>query len=202
MSGYTVFLLAFAASAASPGPEIAGLLSRSLSGGILASLPLAFGIVLGKLLMLSAAVVGLSAIADGLGPIFVALKYGGAGYLFWLGFKKWKQAGRPIAAGESAKPVSVKAEIGLGLAMTLSNPLAIFFYVALLPSSIDMAGVTLVSYSFLCAIIIGVMVAVVIGYGIVAEVARKAFTSSSAKTLIDRLAGLMMFVSGLLIVIR
>ncbi|MED1861262.1 hypothetical protein [Brevibacillus reuszeri] len=35
-----------------------------------------------------------------------------------------------------------------------------------------------------------------------AEVARKAFAFSSAKTLIDHLAGLMMFVASLLIIIR
>ncbi len=37
MNDYTIFLLAFAASAAAPGPEIAALLSRSLAGGLLSS---------------------------------------------------------------------------------------------------------------------------------------------------------------------
>lgn len=78
MTGYTIFLLAFAASAAAPGPEIAALLSRSLSGGMCASVPLALGIMLGKLLMLSAAVIGLSALVATLGPMLLGLKFIGA----------------------------------------------------------------------------------------------------------------------------
>ena len=75
-----------------PGPEIAALLSRSLSDGIRSSLPLAAGIVAGKLLMLSAGIVGLGALLAALGPGFAALKYAGAAYLLWLGIKRLRAA--------------------------------------------------------------------------------------------------------------
>lgn len=202
MAEYTVFLLAFAASAAAPGPEIAGLLARALSNGMFASLPLAFGIIIGKLIMLTAALLGLSALIEILGPVFVALKFGGAAYLIWLGVKKWRNAGRVLAATEAMKPAGFAAEMGLGLAMTLSNPIAIVFYLALLPGVIDMAGVTLASYATLCAIIAGVMVAVTLGYGLIAEIARRLFTSSGAKARIDRSSGAMMIGAGVLIASR
>jgi hypothetical protein len=48
MADDAIFLIAFAAAAALPGPEIAALLSRSLSGGVASSLPLALGLILGK----------------------------------------------------------------------------------------------------------------------------------------------------------
>ncbi|MBF9233155.1 LysE family translocator [Microvirga alba] len=199
MTQYTVFLLAFAASAAAPGPEIAGLLARALSNGMFASLPLALGIILGKLVMLTAAVVGLSALIEVLGPMFVALKFGGAAYLIWLGIKKWKNAGRVLAATEATKPLNFATEIGLGLAMTLSNPIAIVFYMALLPGVIDVSGITLASYAILCAIITAVMIAIALGYGLVAEIARKLFSSSMSKARIDRSAGAMMVGAGILI---
>ena len=69
MTQYLLFFMAFAASAAAPGPEIAGLLSRSLSGGIASSVPLAVGIIAGKLLMLTAAIVGLTALLTVLGGL-------------------------------------------------------------------------------------------------------------------------------------
>jgi hypothetical protein len=58
MADYAIFLIAFAAAAALPGPEIAALLSRSLSGGVASSLPLALGLILGKVSVPSAAVLG------------------------------------------------------------------------------------------------------------------------------------------------
>lgn len=202
MSEYTVFALAFAASAASPGPEIAGLLSRTLSGGIFASLSLALGIILGKLLMLTAAVVGLTALVEVLGPMLMVLKFCGATYLVWLGIKKWRKAGRIPAANEQPKPAKSLVDIGLGLTMTLSNPIAILFYIALLPGVIDVSGLTLSSYAILCSIIICVMTCIVVGYGIMAEVVRKMFSSTNSKALIDRLAGAMMLGAGILIAIR
>jgi threonine/homoserine/homoserine lactone efflux protein len=202
MTGYTVFMLAFAASAAAPGPEIAGLLARALSGGMFASLPLALGIILGKLLMLTAAVVGLAALVSVLGPFFVALKFCGAAYLVWLGVKKWRNAGRALAASETAKPVGFLAEIGLGLAMTLSNPIAIVFYLALLPGAIDISGVTPGSYAVLCSIIVGVMAVIAIGYGLLAEIARKLFSSSNSKARVDCAAGAMMIGAGILVATR
>jgi threonine/homoserine/homoserine lactone efflux protein len=202
MTGYTVFLLAFAASAAAPGPEIAGLLARALSGGMLASLPLALGIILGKLLMLTAAIAGLAALMSLLGPFFVALKFCGAAYLVWLGVRKWRNAGRALAASGTAKPASFPAEVGLGLAMTLSNPIAIVFYIALLPGVIDVSGVTPGSYAILCSIIAGVMAVVTIGYGLLAEIARKLFSSSNSKAPVDCAAGAMMIGAGILIATR
>jgi threonine/homoserine/homoserine lactone efflux protein len=202
MNEYIVFMLAFAASAATPGPEIAGLLSRAFSSGMFNSIPLAIGIILGKLLMLTAAIIGLTALVKILGPMFVTLKFCGAAYLVWLGIKKWRNAGRVLAGNEKAKTVSFLSEIGLGLAMTLSNPIAIFFYMALLPGVINVSGVTLNSYVLLCSIIICVMTIIVIGYGIMAEVARKLFSSSKSKRHIDRIAGAMMICAAILIVTR
>ncbi|MED4753414.1 LysE family translocator [Brevibacillus choshinensis] len=202
MSEYMVFALAFAASAASPGPEIAGLLSRALSGGVFASFSLALGIILGKLLMLTAAVLGLTALVEVIGPMFIVLKFCGAVYLVWLGIKKWKNAGRMLAVNEKPKPVNAIVDIGLGLTMTLSNPIAILFYIALLPGVINISGLTLNSYALLCTIIICVMTCIVVGYGIMAEVVRKLFSSANSKARMDRLAGAMMLGAGILIAIR
>ncbi len=202
MTEYTVFMLAFAASAASPGPEIAGLMSRSLSSGILSSIPLSIGIILGKLLMLTGAVIGLTALVEALGPMFEVLKHLGAAYLVWLGIKKWRKAGQVFDENVKTKSVDFVAEISLGLAMTLSNPIAIVFYMALLPGVIDVSGITLNTYTILCLIIIIVMSIVVSSYGLMAEIARKLFSSSKSKTRIDRISGAMMFGAALWILTR
>lgn len=97
MTAYPMFALAFAASAAFPGPEIAALLSRFLAGGLRSSFALAAGIITGKLRMLSAALLGLAVLLAVLGPAFLAIKFIGAAYLAWIGVQRWRKAGKPLA---------------------------------------------------------------------------------------------------------
>lgn len=201
MTQYAVFLLAFAASASAPGPEIAGLLARALGNGIRSAFGLAGGIITGKLALLSAAVIGLSGLVRAIGPFFVVLRYLGAAYLIWLGVKKWRKAGRLLETDATA-PNSLAREVGLGMALTLSNPIALVFYVALLPGVIDVEGVTVRSYLILCAILVTVMVAVVLGYGLMAELARKLLSATDSKSRIDRISGVMFVLAGLLVALR
>jgi threonine/homoserine/homoserine lactone efflux protein len=202
MTHYLIFALAFAASAAAPGPEIAALLSRSLSGRLFSSLPLAVGIIMGKLLMLTAAVIGLAALLKVIGPFFWILKCLGAAYLVWLGIKKWRNAGRVVPGEDRARQASPLADIGLGLAMTLSNPIAIAFYVALLPGVVQLSGLTFANYAVLCMIIVGVMLAVVVGYGVIGQLISALFSSPRAKTQVDRASGSLMIGTGVWIALR
>ena len=202
MTQYGLFLLAFAASAAAPGPEIAGLLARALGNGIRSGFPLAGGIVIGKLALLSAAVIGLTGLVKAMGPFFAILQYLGAAYLIWLGIKKWRRAGRMLDTNATTAPTTLVREVGLGMAMTLSNPIALVFYVALLPGVIDVAGVTVQSYLILCAILVLVMAVVVLGYGLMAELARKLLSAADSKSRIDRISGVMFVLAGLLIALR
>lgn len=201
MSPYLLFFLAFASSAAVPGPEIAALLSRSLSHGMRSSLPLAAGIISGKLLMLTTAVLGLAVLLHLLGPAFALLKWAGVGYLLWLGINKWRKAGKPLATAEASlgKP---SLEFGLGMAMPLSNPLALAFYMALLPNVIPLASISIASYLLLCGIIIATMLLITLGYGLLAEASRALFRSPRAKANIDRGSGSIMLGVALLLASR
>lgn len=202
MTQYLLFMLAFAASAAAPGPEIAGLLARALAGGLRSTVPLAIGIVTGKLMMLTAAVVGLAGLLKAIGPVFDVLQYAGAAYLIWLGVKRWRRAGRALRTDEAVVPATAVKEVGLGLAMTLSNPIALVFYVALLPGVIDIGSVSVRSYLALCLILVLVMATVICGYGLIAELARKLLAASDSKARIDRTSAVMFVLAGVLIALR
>ncbi|MES2071736.1 MAG: LysE family transporter [Pseudomonadota bacterium] len=205
---YSIFMLAFAASAAAPGPEIAALVGRALAGGLRATLPLAAGIIAGKLLMLGAALLGLAALVGVLGPLFAGLKVLGLAYLLYLGLRKWNNAGRPVAAGartaRTARTTSAGglSELALGLAMTLSNPVALMFYLALLPAVVDVSAVNPRVFIVLCCMITGIMAAIVLAYGCIAELARKLFAAHESKAMIDRIAAAMMVGAALLIALR
>lgn len=201
-SEYVVFALSFAASAAAPGPEIAAVLGRSLSRGMRACAPLALGIICGKLVMLTAAIVGIAALVAALGPVFTVVQLAGAAYLLYLGVRKWRRARNAVAARTGNERDSASMQIALGLGMTLSNPIAIAFYTALLPGVVDIDDITVDTYLVLAAILVAVMVVTVTAYGLAAEVTRKMFTGNRGKLVVDRLAGGMFVAAGLWVAIR
>ena len=150
----------FAMSAAAPGPDTMLILARSLAGGPRAAAPLAAGITIAKLVMLTAAAAGVSAAAATLGTMFVVLKIAGAAYLVWLGLKTWRRrlpAAAPLG-GASTKVGPVRAA-ATGVALGLSNPQAIVFYVALLPAVIT-PGTDASVYMVLAVVLCVVMAAV------------------------------------------
>lgn len=202
MNENLIFMLTFAASAAAPGPEVAMLLSRTFAGGLLRSMPFLSGIIAGKLLMLTAALVGLAALVQVLGPFLTSLKWVGAAYVLYLGIKKFVLAGKQLAVEANSKPIHLLTDVGVGLSLTLSNPLAIVFYLALLPGVIGPAGVGFSRYLLLVGMVIGVMFLVGLAYGLLAELARRLLTSEKSKTTVDRVSGLMLVGAALLVALH
>jgi len=69
--------------------------------------------------------------------MFVVLKIAGAAYLMWLGIKMWRRPSTGAVPVASAPPkIRTVRAAATGLALGLSNPQAIVFYVALLPAVI------------------------------------------------------------------
>lgn len=197
-----LFAAVFAASAAAPGADTMLLFARSLAAGPRAAAPLAVGITIAKLVMLTAAAVGVAAAAATLGPVFVAVKIIGAIYLVWLGIKMWRRrpAGTTSAASGTPRARPVRS-VATGVALGLSNPQAIVFYVALLPAVITPdAGVRL--YVVLALVLCAVMAVVASVYIVLGSRARRAAVSPAARRRADRLAGTLLIGSGVLVATR
>ena len=201
MEAYILFAPAFMASAAAPGPDIAALVARALSAGARSSAGLLAGIIVGKLVLLTLALLGLAVLVQALGPLFVVVKLGGAAYLVWLGIQTWRRAGRTLE-GTATPSRGLLADAALGLGMALANPIAVLFYVALLPSVIDVGGVTLGRGLTLGAIIVGAMGVIGGGYILLAHAARRLFTTPAAKRRIDRGAGAVLIGAGVAVAAR
>jgi threonine/homoserine/homoserine lactone efflux protein len=90
----------------------------------------------------------------------------------------------------------------LGLALALSNPIAIAFYLALLPGVIDLAKATVSTYLVLAAIIVVVMSLVVLAYGATVEVARKLLAGNRGRVWLDRSAGAILVAAGVWLGVR
>jgi threonine/homoserine/homoserine lactone efflux protein len=164
--------------------------------------PFAVGIVIGKLLMLTAALAGLAALVHVLGPAFVVIRFAGAAYLLWLGVQRWRRAGQPLPDGAEARGMRRLVAVGGGLAVTLSNPVAILFYLALLPNVVDVARITLAGYAILCAVLVAVMAVIVSAVGVLAEMARRLLSVARSKSRVDRVAGALLIGAGILVAVR
>jgi threonine/homoserine/homoserine lactone efflux protein len=138
------FALFFAAAlllAATPGPGIFYVAARTLSGGCGEGIASSFGNGLGGLVHVVAGAVGVSALVLASAELFTALKFIGAAYLVWLGFRTMLAARRDalaIAAGlEPTPPVGTRRAFREGIVAEALNPKTAAFFLAFLPQFVD-----------------------------------------------------------------
>ena len=141
LSALVIFFVAEFVFAVTPGPSVAALVTRVISRGWRSVLPFLAAMWFGEIIWLTCAVAGLSYIAQTFHWAFVVLKYLGVAYLFYLAYKMW------TASADEKEAVLPKSEnparmFFTGLAVTLGNPKLMIFYVAFLPTIVDLALVT------------------------------------------------------------
>ena len=128
-----IFAGALFINSSSPGPSVAALVARVLTGGWRSVMPLLAAMWIGEALWLTAAVFGLSVLAQNFYWAFAILKYCGVIYLLYLAYKIWTA---PSDVNEAELPTidSSWRLFFTGMAITLGN-LQTKFAAALLVSS-------------------------------------------------------------------
>jgi threonine/homoserine/homoserine lactone efflux protein len=137
-------------------------------------------------------VLGLAAIANTFHLVFVVIKYVGVAYLLYLAYRLWTL---PVEAHEVVADTSADKPIRLflaGLAVTMGNPKVMVFYLALLPSLIDLQAVTLLGWLELSLVTLSVLAVVFGGYVLLAARTRALFTSPRAIRMVNRGTGAVM----------
>jgi threonine/homoserine/homoserine lactone efflux protein len=171
-----LFVTVLAVAIATPGPSIAVLIARVLTLGPARNLGFAAGLVLGDMVWLTVAVFGLAALAERAHEIMVALKYVGAAYLIYLAYRMWTaSAASPVPAATDRKPRL--GSLAGGLAMSISNPKTMLFYLALLPNLVPLADISLATFAELVVLLAVVCSGVLAAYMISASYARRLITS-------------------------
>ncbi len=199
-------LLAFAVGmtllAISPGPGLAAVLSRSMVSGIVSGTMVVLGMVIIDFLFLGLAIIGLSAVAALLGPLFQIVKYGAALYLVWLGYQTFKSAGKRSVALTPATRASCAKDIGLGAVVTLGNPKAILFYSAFLPTFFDVSQIKFAGFIAICAVITAVSLLVYGSYMLLAGKTRRALGTDKLQKRVQQTTGIVFMGSGAIIALR
>ena len=195
------FTIAYAIAVVVPGPGVAAVVARALGGGFWSAVPMVLGILAGDLIYLVFAVFGLAAIAAWFGPVFVIVRWAGADYLLYIAWKFW--TARPGAEQVGPRVEGWWRTFLAGLALTLGNPKAIVFYLALLPTVVPLdRPMTALGFTELLLIVIVVLLVIGLGYAALAAAARDFFRSPKALRRLNRGAGVMMASAAALVVAR
>jgi threonine/homoserine/homoserine lactone efflux protein len=192
LTGLLVFATALFIAAASPGPGIAAIVARVLGRGPQGAVAFSIGVALGDVVWLTFAILGLAAIAQAFHGVFLAIKYAGAAYLLYIAYKLWTA---PIEALDTKAETAAERPSRLllgGLALTLGNPKPIVFYLALLPTLLDLTQVTILGYAELVAATFAVLALVFAIYIGLAARARRLFTSPKALRILNKSTGAVM----------
>jgi threonine/homoserine/homoserine lactone efflux protein len=191
LSSLLIFAGALIVAAGSPGPSIAALVARVIAKGWRDVLPFLAAMWVGEAIWLSLAVFGLAFVAQTFHLAFVVVKWAGVAYLAWLAWKMWTA---PVAVreGELPKNDSPAKLFAAGMAVTLGNPKIMMFYLALLPTIIDLAAVTVVGWVELTVTMALVLVAIDLAWTFAAAQARLMLKSRRAMKIANRISATTM----------
>ncbi|NHH79116.1 LysE family translocator [Burkholderia gladioli] len=191
LSALLVFALALMVAAGSPGPGIAALVARVMSNGFRDVLPFLAAMWIGEILWMSFAVAGLAALAKTFATAFLLLKIAGIVYLLFLAVKMWL-APAAVDDGQLPSGQSPMRMFAAGLTVSLGNPKIMVFYVALLPTLVDISHVGPLAWAELALTMLVVMAAVDLSWALLAARARRLLRSRRAVKVANRASATMM----------
>ncbi len=197
------FSIAIFIFAITPGPGTFALLARALNSGAWSCFPMALGMTISDIVYLILATLGLATIAENYSGLFTVIRFVGAAYLIYLGWKMWTaEADTEFKQNGRLQTKSWIAGFVQGFLISASNPKVILFYIAFLPTFMDLtilsqADIVLASVLTLFALMAGLML-VAIG----ASSVRQFLKSQKAIKRLNQTAGSIMVGAGLFLVYK
>ncbi|QVN21280.1 LysE family translocator [Burkholderia pyrrocinia] len=185
LSALAVFAFALLVTAGTPGPSVAALVARVLTNGVRDVLPFLAAMWLGEALWLTLAVAGLSAFARTFETGLIVLKLLGVAYLLFLAWKMWT-APTGTGADDLPRGQSPSRMFVAGLLVTLGNPKIMVFYLALLPTIVDLTHVGVLAWAELVGTMLAVLILADCFWSLLASRARAFLTSARAKRIANR----------------
>lgn len=184
-----------------PGPGIFAVLARAIVYEPRKCVMLATGIITSDLVYLNLACFGLATIADNWSNVFLLVRYLGAAYLIYLGYKMFRTLPVHLEGNVLSEPTQHKvagplANFTQGFLISASNPKVILFYMSFLPTFIDLTmlqarDVFLVSILSSIALMSAIML-VALGASVVA----KKLTTPNSQKRLNQGAGAVMIAAG------
>ncbi len=190
--GLLTFCAVYALAVAAPGPGIAAIVARGLAHGMKGVPAFMGGFIVGDLVWFAIAATGLAALARTAATLFVAIKWAGVAYLLYLAYRLWTAPANRVEVDTGSRKEHGWHAFLASLMLTLANPKAILFFLALLPTVVDLASMNTVRFLEISAAIIVVQPLVLGTYAVLAARARELFTTPKAVQRLNRTSGVAM----------
>jgi threonine/homoserine/homoserine lactone efflux protein len=187
--------------AATPGPGVFASMAKASTAGFKASLYVIAGLAVGDMIFLNLALLGLSAIAKILGPLFLSIRIIGGIYLIYLGVMMFMSTG--FQAGKNAETIEPRYQTFIsGLLVSLGNPKPILFYASVLPTIINFNEVRVADACMMMLLIASVSFIVVGGYCYFASLTHKTQMNPVMIARINKTAGVVLMAVGIYVAIK
>lgn len=169
----TLWLTFVAASTALlliPGPTILLVMSYALSQGRRVAVASATGVALGDAIAMSASLAGLGALVLASATLFTLLKWVGAAYLVWMGWKLFRSAGdAALGSIGPVRDVPAREVFGHAAVVTALNPKSIVFFIAFVPQFIRPDAPLLPQFAVLTATFVTLATVNALAYALLAD---------------------------------
>jgi threonine/homoserine/homoserine lactone efflux protein len=190
-SDLLTFLAATLVLNVTPGPDMLYVIARSVGEGRGAGVVSALGISAGTVFHTAAVVLGVSSLLVASPVAYDVLRFAGAAYLAWLGFRALRAA--PRAEGEpDVEPAGLGAIFRQGVVTNVLNPKVAIFFLAFLPQFVDASRgsataqlLVLAALFITCGTLVNVVVALLAGR------ARMAVRRAVATGVLSRFTGVV-----------
>jgi homoserine/homoserine lactone efflux protein len=135
---YLAYVLACFVVVIVPGPTVSLIVANSITHGTRAGLLNVAGTQLGLATMMFIVLIGMTSIIETMGHWFDWVRFVGAAYLVWLG---WKLIRNPGALGDATQTPKPRGGFFLqGFLVLMSNPKALLMFGAFIPQFVDPSG--------------------------------------------------------------
>lgn len=192
---YLAFVTATMILLVIPGPTILLVVSYALGQGWRAALPTAIGVALGDFTAMTLSLFGVGALLLASATLFTVLKWVGAAYLFYLGFKLFR-AGGTLDAKPITDASSTLKMVGHAWLVTALNPKSITFFVAFVPQFVDRSAAFAPQAAIMVATFVVLAFVNAFTYAFVAARARKTFANPKAIRAFNRTGGTLLMGAG------
>lgn len=180
---WLAYVAAFTLLSLIPGPSVFMVIGQSLSRGLGAAFFCIAGDLLGGIVMMTIAYIGLGTLLATSSGVYLLVKWAGVAYMAWLGLSQILAARRMDEADLTAPSTSAirAGSLRAGFLTGILNPKAILFYVAFLAQFMNPAFPLTPQFLILMATSTTIVLIVLAAYALLAAQARRAFQSLRAR---------------------
>ena len=180
-----------------PGPTVLLVMSYALSQGRSVAVASATGVALGDISAMTASLAGLGALILTSAALFTVLKWVGAAYLIWMGWRLFRSA-RGAMLGRIGETRSIPArEVFCHAALvTALNPKSIVFFIAFVPQFLRPEAPLIPQFAILTATFVALALLNALAYALLADRLRTGLKRPSVLRRITQGGGIALMAMG------